>query len=159
MNVAGFELSRRVNTLYRDGLIDIAVVWSSIGFGLRGVPFINLEGGSVYAQILLFQSQMPLYKRIRYIPSLVHYVLPEMVCNRRAVKVIVPSKSLQRDLVRLHGLPDDKVAVVPHGVEARHMALYQRKAHDVPPRIVFVGRLHSGKGMKSSPPKAFSGIL
>ena len=31
MNVAGFELSRRVNTLYRDGLIDIAVVWSSIG--------------------------------------------------------------------------------------------------------------------------------
>ena len=55
MNLAGFELSRQVNRLYDDGLIDLAMVWASIGFGLRRVPFINLEGTSVYAEIELFQ--------------------------------------------------------------------------------------------------------
>ncbi|HEX5055633.1 MAG TPA: hypothetical protein VFX02_03960, partial [Gammaproteobacteria bacterium] len=34
MNLAGFELSREVNRLYKDGLIDVALVWASIGFGL-----------------------------------------------------------------------------------------------------------------------------
>ncbi|OLD62441.1 MAG: hypothetical protein AUI47_12595 [Acidobacteria bacterium 13_1_40CM_2_68_5] len=59
MNLAGFGLSRQVNRLYDDGLIDLAMVWASIGFGLRRVPFINLEGTSVYAEIELFASLVP----------------------------------------------------------------------------------------------------
>src|SRR6266566_5742958 len=84
MNLAGFGLSRRVNQLYRQGLIDMALVWASIGFGLGRVPFINFEGTSVYAEIELFAARVPAYRRVKFITGLVHYALPEMVCNRRA---------------------------------------------------------------------------
>ncbi len=147
MNIAGFELSHYVNKLYRNGLIDIALIWASIGFGLRRVPFINLNGGSVYAEILLFGSQVPFHKRIRFLPGFLHYAVPEIVCNRRARKVIVPSNGLKCDVMRLHSLRENKVIVVPHGVEAGHMALYHQKAPDMPPRILFIGRLHFQKGI------------
>ena len=54
MNLAGFGLSRLVNRLHAEGKIDLALVWASIGFGLGRVPFINLEGTSVWAEIELF---------------------------------------------------------------------------------------------------------
>jgi glycosyltransferase involved in cell wall biosynthesis len=147
MNLAGFELSRKVNALYRAGTIDGAVVWASIGFGLRGVPFVNLEGGSVWAEIQMFRSRIPRYRRIRFLPGFVHYVVPEMLCNRRAARVVVPSTGLKEDLMRLHHLPDDRVAVVYHGVEPVHLALYPRKPRDLPPKILFLGRLHFRKGI------------
>lgn len=147
MNVAGFDLSRRVDRLYRDGEIDLALVWASIGFALRRVPFINLEGTSVYAQIGLFSSRAPLYRRVRFLPGLVHYALPEMLCNRRAVRIIVPSRALKRDIVRLHGVPDGRVAVVPHGVEPGHLRCYERKRPLPRTTLLFVGRLHFGKGI------------
>jgi len=147
MNVAGFELSHKVNRLYRDGRIDVAVVWASIGFCLRGVPFVNLEGGSVYKEIRLFGARLPAYKRLRFVPGLIHYVVPEMLCNRRAEKVVVPSEGLKADLMALHHLPADKVAVVYHGVEDRHMALYEKKKVGATVRAVFVGRLHFRKGI------------
>src|SRR3989442_2399514 len=124
MNLAGFELSRRVNRLFRDGLIDLAMVWASIGFGLRRVPFINLEGTSVYAEIGLFASFVPWYRRARYLTGLVHYALPEMACNRRAARVIVPSQALKRGLVRLHPPPGERVAVVPHRLGPEELACY-----------------------------------
>jgi len=147
MNLAGFELSRRVNRLFRDGLIDLAMVWASIGFGLRRVPFINLEGTSVYAEIGLFASFVPWYRRARFLTGLLHYALPEMACNRRTARVIVPSEALKRDIVRLHRLPDERVAVVPHGVEPEHLECYARKAPGPRPGILFVGRLHFRKGI------------
>jgi glycosyltransferase involved in cell wall biosynthesis len=147
MNLAGFELSRYVNRLYREERIDVALVWASIGFGIGRVPFINLEGTSVYAQIELFAARVPTYKRVKFGPGLVHYALPEMICNRRAVKVIVPSCALKHDIVRLHRLAEDRVVVVPHGTEEEHLAMYWKKAPDLPPKLLFVGRLHFGKGM------------
>jgi glycosyltransferase involved in cell wall biosynthesis len=147
MNVAGFELSRYVNQLHREGLIDLALVWASIGFGLRRVPFINLEGTSVYAEIELFASRVPHYKRVRFLPGLAHYALPEMICNRRAAKVIAPSDALKRDIMRLHHLPEDRVRVVPHGVEANHLELYRKKPPELCPKLLFVGRLHFRKGL------------
>jgi glycosyltransferase involved in cell wall biosynthesis len=147
MNLAGFELSRRVNALHRDGLIDLAMVWASIGFGLRGVPFINMEGTSVYAEIGLFASRRPWHRRAGFLTGLLHFALPEMVCNRRAERVIVPSAALKRDVVRLHGLRDDRVVVVPHGVEPRHLACYERRVGSHRPRILYVGRLHYRKGI------------
>src|SRR5437867_5284634 len=127
MNLAGFELSRRVNRLYREGRIDLAMVWASIGFGLRGVPFINLEGTSVYAEIGLFASRTPLHRRAKFMTGLVHFALPEILCNRRAERVIVPSEALKRDILRLHRLPEERVVVVHHGVEPRHLACYAGK--------------------------------
>ncbi len=112
MNIAGIELSRYVNQLYRERRIDLALVWSSIGFLLRRVPFINLEGGSVYHEIRLFGSRVSLHKRLKFLPGLVHYALPEVVCNRRAAKVVVPSEALKWGLVKLHGLAEAKVIVV-----------------------------------------------
>lgn len=147
MNLAGFDLSRRVNALHRDGLIDLAMVWASIGFGLRGVPFINMEGTSVYAEIGLFAARRPWHRRAGFLTGLVHYALPEMICNRRAERVIVPSAALKRDVVRLHGLRDDRVVVVPHGVEPRHLACYARRVASHRPRILYVGRLHYRKGI------------
>src|SRR3989442_6898539 len=49
MNLAGFGLSKQVNRLYDDGLIDLAMVWASIGFGPKRVPFLNLQSTSGYA--------------------------------------------------------------------------------------------------------------
>lgn len=147
MNLAGFELSRLVNRLHRDGLIDLAMVWASIGFGLRGVPFINMEGTSVYAEIGLFASRRPWHRRGRFLTGLIHYALPEMLCNRRADRVIVPSAALKRDVVRLHGVRDDQVVVVPHGVEPRHLACHARRVPSKRPRILYVGRLHYRKGI------------
>lgn len=147
MNVAGFALSSDVNRLYRDGLVDLALVWSSIGFALRGVPFINLAGGSVFAEIRLAAARMPLYRRAGFLTGLVHFALPETLCNKRAARVIVPSSALKNDLMRLHGLADSKVSVVPHGTEPEHMALYDRKPGGPAPKILFVGRLHPGKGI------------
>lgn len=147
MNVAGFDLSRRVDRLYMDGEIDLAMVWASIGFALRRAPFINLEGTSVYAQIGLFSSRAPVYRRPRFLPGLVHYALPEILCNRRALRIVVPSQALKRDIVRLHGVPDGRVAVVPHGVEPGHLKCYDRKRPAPRTTILFVGRLHFGKGI------------
>lgn len=147
MNLAGFELSRYVNRLHRQGRIDIALVWASIGFGLRQVPFINLEGTSVYAEIELFAARVPFRKRAKFIPGWLHYALPEVVCNRRAARTIVPSQALKSDLLRLHHLADDRVVVVPHGVEAGHLDLYRRKPARQRPKILFVGRLHFRKGL------------
>ncbi|HEY3487483.1 MAG TPA: glycosyltransferase family 4 protein [Gammaproteobacteria bacterium] len=147
INLSGFELSREVNRLYRDGLIDVALVWASIGFGIDRVPFINLEGTSVYAEIELFAARVPAWKRVKFLTGLAHYALPEMVCNRRAAKTIVPSETLKQDILRLHGLPDDRVVVVPHGVEAAHLELFGEKPANLRPRLLFVGRLHFRKGL------------
>jgi glycosyltransferase involved in cell wall biosynthesis len=149
MNLSGFELSREVNKLYRDGLIDVVLVWASIGFGLGKVPFINLEGTSVYAEIELFAARVAPWKRAKFLTGLAHYALPEMVCNRRAAKTIVPSGALKDDIVRLHHLAEDRVVVVPHGVEAEHLAIFKDKepAQNIPPRLLFVGRLHFRKGL------------
>ena len=147
MNLAGFELSRHVNRLHEQGLIDVALVWASIGFGLSRVPFINLEGTSVWAEIELFASALPAWRRLKFLPGLVHYALPEMICNRRALRTIVPSDALRRDIGRLHHLTADRVEVVPHGVEPEHLALYRAKPRDLPPRLLFVGRLHFRKGL------------
>jgi len=147
MNLAGFDLSRKVDLLYRDGEIDLALVWASIGFALRRAPFINLEGTSVYAQIGLFACRAPMYRRPRFLPGLVHYALPEMLCNRRALRIIVPSEALKRDIVRLHRVPDGRVAVVPHGVEPGHLRCFERKRPAPRTTLLFVGRLHFGKGI------------
>src|SRR6059036_759805 len=50
--------------------MNLAMVWASIGFALRGVPFINLEGTSVYAEIGLFASRVPFYKRAKFLTGL-----------------------------------------------------------------------------------------
>ncbi|HKQ29734.1 MAG TPA: glycosyltransferase family 4 protein [Burkholderiales bacterium] len=147
MNVSGFELSHAVNRLYRDGSIDMAMVWASIGFGLGRVPFINLEGTSVYAEIELFASMTPFYKRPKFLTGLAHYALPEMICNRRAAKTIVPTRALGDDIRRLHGLAPDRIEVVPHGVEHGHLQLHREKPADLRPRLLFVGRLHFRKGL------------
>ena len=147
MNVAGFDLSRRVDRLHADGTIDLAMVWASIGFALRRAPFISLEGTSVYAQIGLFSSRTPRRRRARFLPGLLHYAVPEMLCNRRALRIIVPSEALKRDIVRLHHVPEGRVEVVPHGVEPGHMRCFERKRPAVRTTLLFVGRLHFGKGI------------
>jgi glycosyltransferase involved in cell wall biosynthesis len=147
MNLAGFELSREVNKLYRDGLIDVALVWASIGFGLGRVPFINLEGTSVYAEIELFAARTPLYKRPKFLTGLAHYALPEMICNRRAARTIVPTQALGDDIRRLHNLEPERIVVIPHGVEPGHLQLYREKPARLRPRLLFVGRLHFRKGL------------
>ena len=147
MNLAGFELSQAVNRLYREGHIDLALVWASIGFGLGRVPFINLEGTSVWAEIELFAARTPAWRRPKFLTGLAHYALPEAVCNRRAARTVVPSGALKQDIVRLHHLAPERVAVVPHGVEAEHLALYWNKRVDAPARLLFVGRLHFRKGL------------
>lgn len=148
MGIAGFELSRHVNRLYRQGLVDLALVFVSIGFGLRRVPFINFEGGSTYAEVRLFGSRMPWYRRPRLATGFMHYVVPEMLCNRRALRVITPSETLRQDIMRLHHLGESQVNVIPRGVEEQHLALYAEKVgRGLPPRLLYVGRLHFRKGI------------
>jgi len=111
------------------------------------MPFINLEGTSVFAEIELFASRMPWHRRWHFLTGLIHYALPERVCNRRARRTIVPSEALRRDVLRLHRLSPERVAVVPHGVEPQHLALYRDKPADLRPKLLFIGRLHFRKGL------------
>src|SRR3989442_15234084 len=50
MNLAGFGLSKQVNRLYDDGLIDLAMGWGSIGVRLRRVPVLHLRGTAGFPQ-------------------------------------------------------------------------------------------------------------
>lgn len=147
IHVAALELCRHVNRLYREGLIDFAVTQASTGFAILGVPFINFELTSVYAQVRLFTAGLPWYRRLGFCRGFVHYAVPEMLCNRRAARVVVPSYALKQDLMRLHGLAAERITVVPHGIDPKHLTLYAAKARNLPPRLLFVGRLHAPKGI------------
>ncbi|MGH9748395.1 MAG: glycosyltransferase family 4 protein [Candidatus Polarisedimenticolia bacterium] len=147
MNLAGFALSRQVDRLHARGLIDLAVVWGSVAFALRRTPFVSFEGTSVYAQIGRFASRTTPMKRLRFLAGLVHYAVPEILCNRRAARVVVPSESLRNDILRLHRLPPDRVVVVPHGAEPQHLRIHGAKRPAARPRILYVGRLHVHKGI------------
>jgi glycosyltransferase involved in cell wall biosynthesis len=61
--------------------------------------------------------------------------------------VVTPSRALKDDIVRLHRLPEDRVVVVPHGVEPRHLEVYAGKVLPDRPRVLFLGRLHFRKGI------------
>jgi glycosyltransferase involved in cell wall biosynthesis len=147
MMLAGFSLSRRVDRLYRRGEIDLALVYASIGFGIRRTPYIALEGGSTYREVQLFYPQMPWYRRGRLLTGFIHYAVPEIVCIRRATRVIAISESLKRDLVRLHGLPADRVCVIYNGIGHEYLDIFSRRHRAPRPRALYVGRLHYRKGI------------
>jgi glycosyltransferase involved in cell wall biosynthesis len=148
MMLAGFSISRCVDRLYRRGAIDLALVYASIGFGIRRTPYIALEGGSTYRELQLFYPQRPWYRRGRLLTGFIHYALPEIVCVRRAMRVIAISESLRRDLVTLHGLPAERVGVIYNGIGREYLDVFSRRRPAAErPRLLYVGRLHYRKGI------------
>jgi glycosyltransferase involved in cell wall biosynthesis len=80
----------------------------------------------------------------------VHYALPEIICNRRAKRVVTCSQALKDDIFRLHHLPDERVEVIHNGTEDELLAVYEDKSPAMRPRIVYVGRLHFRKGIAAA---------
>jgi glycosyltransferase involved in cell wall biosynthesis len=148
MMLAGFSLSRCVDRLYRRGEIDLALVYASIGFGIRRTPYIALEGGSTYREITESSLRKPWYRRGRLLTGFIHYAVPEIVCIRRAARVIAISESLKGDLMRLHGLPAHRVRVIYNGIGQEYLDLFSaRRDGTTPSRVLYVGRLHYRKGI------------
>ena len=147
MQLAGFSLSRCVDELYRRRRIELAVVYASIGFAIRETPFVAIEGGSVYREIKLFAAREPWYRRPRFATGFVHYAVPEMLCIRRAARVVAISESLKQDLVSLHGVPPARVSVVYNGIGPEYLQLFSARSPAARTQALFVGRLHYRKGI------------
>ena len=83
---------------------------------------------------------------------------------RRAARIIAVSENTRADVVRLYGVPGERVKVVPHGVDARffprpasEVAEFKR-AHSLPDHfILFVGTLEPRKNLVKLI-KAFSNL-
>lgn len=147
MQFAGFSLSKCVDELHRVGQIDLAVAYGGIGFAIRKVPFVALEGGSVYREIQIFSAREPWHRRARFLAGFLHYALPEILSIRRARQVIVNSQTLKRDLMSLHRLPEDRISVVYNGLDQEYLNVFATRTKATPPRALFVGRLHFRKGI------------
>jgi len=147
MMLAGFTLSRCVDRLYREGRVELAVVYGSVGFAIRSAPFVTIEGGSVYRETQILSRFVPWTRRARFPLGFVHYVLPEIVCTRRARRVIAISHSLKQDLIALHRLPPDRVSVVYNGIGQEYLDVFPRRRPSARPKALYVGRLHFRKGI------------
>lgn len=147
MMLAGLGLSRYVDKLYREGKIDLAVVYASIGYALRKTPFLSMEAGSVYKEIQLFSSLVPWYRRSRFLLGFLHYALPEMLCVRRARHVITNSHTLRQDIMSIHRLPAERVSVTYNGIGQEYLDIYSMRRPTTQLRALYVGRLHFRKGI------------
>jgi glycosyltransferase involved in cell wall biosynthesis len=147
MMVGGFTLSRCVDQLYRAGMIQLAVVYASIGFAIRQTPYVAIEGGSVYKQIQLLSSLAPWYKRPRFLVGFLHYAVPEMLSVRRARHVVANSEALRRNLINIHHLRAANTEVIHNGIGQDFLALNGSRSVAQRPRLLYVGRLHPLKGI------------
>jgi glycosyltransferase involved in cell wall biosynthesis len=104
-----------------------------LGAGLRGVPYV------VHVHLMVRPSSragrilLPLYQRTLYGPFL-----------RRAALVIVLTEAMRADVVATFGVPEDRVAVVPNGVDTERFAPAPF-AGRAPDELLFVGRLTAQK--------------
>lgn len=83
---------------------------------------------------------------VRYFRHFVRETLP------RLDGVIVPSAAVKRDLVEHCGAREEKIAVIPHGVDEEFFPPGrlepERRAYDLPPRyILFVGAMEPRKNL------------
>jgi glycosyltransferase involved in cell wall biosynthesis len=65
---------------------------------------------------------------------------------RRAARVVVASERTRRDLVRAYGIPDAKIALIPHGVDSG-FAPVQTPSRDF---VLFVGAVQERKNPRAA---------
>jgi glycosyltransferase involved in cell wall biosynthesis len=64
---------------------------------------------------------------------------------RRSVRLIVPSEATCADLLRYYGIPPERVAVIPHGVNAEFFKLPRQ---ELEPLLLCVSTLHPHKNIE-----------
>ena len=67
---------------------------------------------------------------------------------KRASKVIVPSSHTKKDLVKYLKVPEEKIEVIPHGVDDLKPRLGKRPCEE--PYILYVGTEHPRKNLKTA---------
>lgn len=65
---------------------------------------------------------------------------------RRSGRLIVPSEATRADLLRFYGIPPERVAVIPHGVNAE---FYKLPRQYLEPLLLCVSTLHPHKNIES----------
>src|SRR5262249_38964109 len=76
-----------------------------------------------------------------------HFALPEMLSVRRARHVVANSNALRDDLINIHHLPASKIDVIHNGVGEDFLALDGIRPLCRRARLLYIGRLHPGKGI------------
>ncbi len=144
----GPAFSRLAEQLYRDGRIEFAVHYAGVAFLTRTVPMINFLGGSYQVDFSLKWEKASLWQRLRLPIGYLHYSVPEKIGCRRAAMHIVNSHALKNSLISLYNLDPAEISVVHNGVDVDFQNLGERKKIlDGRIKILFVGRLHSRKGI------------
>jgi glycosyltransferase involved in cell wall biosynthesis len=65
---------------------------------------------------------------------------------RRSGRLIVPSEATRADLLQYYGIPPERVAMIPHGVNAE---FYKLPRQDLEPLLLCVSTLHPHKNIES----------
>jgi glycosyltransferase involved in cell wall biosynthesis len=145
---SAFAISRCCDRLYREGKIAFAIQYSSIGFAILRCPYVHLMNGSFYEDWFHTHKNRKLPERLRSLVGYLHYSLPELISSKRAKKIIAVSESLKDFIVRTYGRNAMDIDVLHNGTSQQFFDLGElKKQQELPPKCIFVGRLHRNKGI------------
>ena len=148
MPTTAWRMSRLVDRLYVEGAIDFAYVYSSVAYLIRKCPYVNIVNGCYREDFKVCMSYAPWMNRLRAPLGILHYVLPEMIACKRAVKLIPVSAALGTMVQEYYGRQTGDIYPVQNGMSEEYLQLYDaRKFDERPLNILYTGRLHFRKGI------------
>lgn len=110
----------------------------------------NVLPGFLKTKSVITIHDLAIYKHPEWFPTgqwfATKFVVPRSI--RRADKIIVPSEVTKRDLMKLFAVSEEKIVVIPLGVEERFFAGDERRATSDKKYILFVGTLDPRKNFK-----------
>lgn len=141
-----YRIASAAQKIYQRGDIDFVVDYSYMGWALNKIPFIEIVGGLYHNDFMTKWQEASWLRRLRLSLGYLHYCLPERVCIKRAKQIITDNPINAEIIHKQFGKPLEHIVVVPNGVEEAFSAIYATKDFSKP-ILLFVGNLHSGKGI------------
>ena len=156
-NYPGLATAWRLSRILASNRLGLALPWASEHADLfHATPFPQRLPKRVCLTSFV-HDPTPVILPSCHRPSTVHsfrhfidYTVP------RLKKMMAPSQAVKNDLIRLFGIPDEKISVVYHGVDeaffdAPPTATYLvRETYDLPDRyVLFVGSMEPRKNLKT----------
>lgn len=113
---------------------------------LRGTPTILNLHGMIPIEHEFYRYE---YSRSRlHLSSGTHFLWMILDCCRDVDRIVVNSNSMRADVMDLYGIDDDKIVVIPNGVDLdRFSKCDSRFLLDGDPVILYVGMLSRMKGI------------
>lgn len=100
---------------------------------------------------LVMTVHLPIRRGFTYRDTGLHWQVKALLEHRAlqlATRVTAPSEYVMRFLIEEYGLPPNRIAVVPHGVNCETFYPLGKHKLNGPPRVLAVGRLTEQKGFE-----------